>query len=194
MRIRDWALILGGGSCVWDDVRELELSIYGKQWDGLVIAANDIGSWWPRSLDHWVSLHPNKFERWFIQRRLNGFESAGVYWGRAGRAEHQTSVTWNEVTHWPGSDSGMLAVQVAQLLGVQRAILCGVPMTTTAHFAESKEPFGPQWYASAGYWGAWTKHAVHLAPWVRSMSGKTAELLGKPTLSWLMEPLTPKKN
>ena len=179
---RAHALVLGGGSCVWDDIAEWERR-YGKPWDGLVIAANDIGSWWPHRLDHWVSLHPNKFERWARQRYANGFEQASNYWARAGR--QTVWPHWHEVTPWPGSDSGLFAVQVAQHLGVQRVILAGVPMTTSAHFEQSTEPFGPLWYPSAGYWGTWVRHAAHLRTWVRSMSGRTRDLLGEPDLDWL---------
>lgn len=185
--MRHWALVLGGADCIWEDVRELEC-IYGREWDGVTIAANDIGSWWPRALDHWVSLHPNKFARWMEQRAANGFPPAGSTWGRVGR--HEEAVTWDhELQHWPGGDSGLLAVQVAQQIGVRRVILCGVPMTTSAHFAESKENFGPLWYASAGHITAWGKHREHLIGWVRSMSGKTKELLGEPTMPWLTDPV-----
>lgn len=183
MRIRYWAIVLGGASCVWEDVRAWE-TIYGREWDGLVIAANDIGSWWPRRLDHWVSLHPNKLARWAEQRVANGFPAAGETWGRLGR--YNEPVTWtHQLEPWPLGSSGLLAVQVAQVLGVTRVILCGMPMTSTAHFTESKENFGPFWYAAAGYWTAWAQHKEHLRGWVRSMSGKTKEMLGEPTLEWL---------
>jgi hypothetical protein len=179
-------LVLGGGAEVWDDVHAWE-AIYGREWDGLVIAANDIGCWWPRRLDHWVSLHPNKFAGWVALRQTNGFLPAGEKWGRPGR--HLEPVTWDhEIQQWPGGSSGLLAVQVAQTLGVARVILCGVPMTTSAHFAESRENFGPLWYASAGHWYAWARHRPHLQGWVRSMSGRTREILGAPTLLWLETP------
>jgi len=183
MRMRKWAVVLGGADCVWDDVRAWEAA-YGKEWDGLTIAVNDIGSWWPRHIDHWVSLHPNKFKRWMEQRAENGFAFNGDTWGRAGR--YNEPVTWAHELHpWPGGSSGLLAVQVAQVLEVTRVILCGVPMTPSGHFSESKENFGPIWYAAAGYWTAWVNHHEHLRNWVRSMSGKTKELLGVPTLEWL---------
>ena len=52
----EWAIVLGGADCVWDDVLAWE-AIYGRRWDGLVAAANDIGCHWPRPLDHWATLH-----------------------------------------------------------------------------------------------------------------------------------------
>lgn len=185
MRLRHWAIVLGGADNVWEDVRAWE-AIYGREWDGLTIAANDVGSWWPRRLDHWVSLHPNKFARWMEQRAANGFSAAGETWGRTGRYEEV--VTWDHELHpWPGGSSGLLAVQVALHVGVTRVILCGVPMTPTAHFGESKESFGPVWYAAAGHWTAWAKHREHLLGWVRSMSGRTKEMLSEPTVDWLKD-------
>jgi len=185
VKVRHWAIVLGGASCVWDDVQEWE-RIYGREWDGLVIAANDIGSWWPRGLDHWVSLHPNKFATWRALREANGFPPAGTTWGRLGR--YNEPVTWDhELVPWIGGDSGLLAVQMAQQIGVQRVILCGVPMTSTAHFAESKEKFGPIWYAAAGHETAWARHREHMLGWVRSMSGTTQIIFGKPDVAWLRE-------
>ena len=65
------ALILGGASCVWDDVRELE-KLIGHEWPGMVIAANDIGAHWPRRLDHWCSLHPINLADWREERARRG--------------------------------------------------------------------------------------------------------------------------
>lgn len=180
--MRRWAVVLGGADCVWEDLRRWE-EIYGQQWDGLVIAANDIGCVWPRPLDHWVSLHPTKFEKWKELRAAAGHPAADVTWGRMGHFVGK--VTWQPIHHWPGGDSGLLGVQVAQLLGVNRVILCGVPMTSTAHFTETVERHGPVWWAAAGHITAWARHRDHLLGWVRSMSGRTAEMLGQPTVEWL---------
>lgn len=178
----EWALVLGGADCVWDDVLAVE-AMYGRQWDGQVIAANDIGAHWPRPLDHWVSLHPNKFIQWEPLRVRHGCDLTGGYqkWGttRHGR------VTDIQVNPWAGGSSGMLAVQAAWTLGCTRVIMCGIPMTPTAHFKQSKESFPTQWRAAVGHWRSWDRINLKLQGWARSMSGKTRELLGEPTLAWL---------
>jgi hypothetical protein len=176
----EWALILGGGPDVWDEVLEWE-ALYGKQWDGVVIAANDVGCHWPRHLDHWATLHPDKFQQWKPVREMYGFNTDYDTWGRktrhAGRA----------VQPWAGGASGMLAVQVAQMVGCVRAVLCGVPMTPTPHFKESTIHMASKpWKAVEGHWRAWTKHKGKIHGWVRSMSGRTAEMLGTPTVEWLV--------
>lgn len=180
----EWALILGGAEEVWEEVLAWE-QLYGRPWDGLVIAANDVGSHWPRSLDHWVTLHPDKFKAWKALRAQYAFiDGSETYetWGRRARGfDHN-------VRPWAGGASGMLAVQVAQILGCTRAVLCGIPMTPTSHFVEStvQVPEKP-WSAVAGHWRAWERELPRMQGWVRSMSGRTEERLGAPTLAWLLE-------
>lgn len=182
----EWALCLGGASCVWEDVLAWE-TMYGQQWDGLVIAANDIGSHWPRELHHWVSLHPDKFQKWEALRRAQQMPACSyVTWGRDYRMK-EAPQSDRVITPWPpGGSSGLLAIQVASLLGCTRAVLCGIPMTMTPHFQETKEMFGATWAASAGYWRAWNRNHHLMQGWVRSMSGRTQELLGAPTKEWLL--------
>ena len=185
MKHPEWALVIGGASCVWDDVLAWE-ALYGRQWDGLVIAANDIGAHWPRELHHWVSLHPAKFERWqALRQQQNPGSSAPQTWANKKRLV-EPQVTDRLVEPWAGGSSGMFAVQVAQVLGCRRAVLCGIPMTATPHFQETTERFHEQWLAAAGHWKAWTRCRDRMQGWARSMSGRTAELLGTPSLDWLL--------
>lgn len=177
----EWAMCLGGASCVWDDVLAWE-KLYGRHWDGLVIAANDIGSHWPRDLHHWVTLHPAKFSNWCPLRERQGFSDGYVKWGRM----PQASIVDVSVQPWAGGSSGMLAAQVAVELGCTRTVLCGIPMTDTPHFPESTERFATTWTAVRGHWQAWEKSKDRMVPWVRSMSGRTAELLGVPSMEWLL--------
>lgn len=181
----EWALILGGASSIWDDVLAWE-SIYGQQWDGVVIAANDIGAHWPRPLHHWVSLHPHKLAAWQALRRRQQHLGEEQYttWGKEQHLR-DGPITDRVLVPWPGGSSGMFAIQVAQVLQCTRAILCGVPMTPTPHFAQTAEVFAPQWHQAGKYWKAWPRQMRHMAGWVRSMSGRTREAFGAPTLEWL---------
>jgi len=174
-----WALVLGGGAAVWDEVLAWE-AIYGKQWDGLVVAANDVGSHWPRSLDHWVTLHPNRLPGWEGTRKHYGFPDGYVTWGR--RLDH----TDHCIKPWAGGSSGMLAIQVAAQVGCVRAVLCGIPMTATPHFTESFVHLSEPWTAVASHWKAWLKNGDKVQGWVRSMSGMTEHFLGTPTVEWLL--------
>ncbi len=179
----EWAIVLGGGSGVWDDVLAWE-KLYGKQWDGVVVCCNDVGSHWPRPLDHWCTLHPEKMVHWMAQRAKYGFCMEFATWGRKRRG----ALLANKMAPWPGGSSGMLAVQLAQLVGCKRAILCGIPMTPTPHFSESLlHQTEKPWSSVAGHWRSWGKQAHRMRGWARSMSGRTEELLGTPTLAWLLE-------
>ena len=175
-----WALCLGGAAEVWTDVAALE-ALIGRPWPGLVIAANDVGAHWSRRLDHWVSLHAYKFPRWTVARDVRGYPNGYALWGRSRDAAHVHRV----VEPWAGGSSGMLAVQAAHELGCTRAVLCGVPMTMTAHFPGAEERFHAVWYAANGHWTAWRKQAARMEGWVKSMSGRTRELFGAPEIGWL---------
>jgi hypothetical protein len=84
----------------------------------------------------------------------------------------------------------MLATAVALHLGCSRIVLCGVPMTKTPHFAESVvHPHTRNWSSADGHFRAWKKPDMlaKLQGRVRSMSGRTRDLLGAATPEWLAE-------
>ena len=177
-------MILGGASCIWDDVRGLE-AIYGRPWDGLVVCANDIGSHWPGEFQHWVTLHANKFETWAQVRADNGLPPfTGTRWSQSIQRAFGVK---RRIEPWPGGSSGMLAAQVAiEKLGCRRVVLCGIPISVTQHFKESKEDFrGKDWKAADKHWKSWPTEKHRMVGIVRSMSGRTRELLGYPSLEWL---------
>ena len=175
----EWALVLGGGEFVWDEVLAWE-ALYGRTWDGLVVVANDAGSHWPRALDHWATLHPDRLRNWQDQRAAYGFSDGYETWGRSARHVDHC------VRPWAGGSSGMLAIQVSQIVGCTKAVLCGIPMTPTPHFTESiLHASGRPWTSVAGHWRAWLIQMHRMQGWVRSMSGRTQETLGTPTLAWL---------
>jgi len=173
------ALVLGGGEGVWDEVLAVE-EMYGRQWDGLVIGVNDVASHWPRDLDHWCTLHPEKLPAWKQVRKQYGFPGDYLVWGR------REQLVDRMIRPWGGGSSGLLAVTVAYALGCQRVVLCGVPMTDTPHFHES---FVHQrkgvWGSSNTHWRVWKMMEHRMQGWVKSMSGRTKELLGAPTAAWL---------
>lgn len=169
------AVILGGAACVWDDLSGVE-RLVGEPWPDLVIAVNDAGAAYPGRLHHWVSLHPDKFPPWECERQRRGLNVDYETWA------HQ-SLSYAPVTHalpLRGSgSSGFHAVRVAQELGCERVVLCGVPMNADPHFHN-----GVAWNDVKRYLPAW-EHYKHEFSNVRSMSGHTRELLGAPTAAWL---------
>lgn len=159
-------LVVGGASCVWDDVEAaLQLGEYAG-----VVGANLIGVIWPGRFDAWVSLHPDKLKRPWVERRR-----------RSGLPAHHRVVGLGDTPHRfagqtePGS-SGLFALKVAlDDLGFDRAVLCGVPLAPTAHFNIARP-----WSAATQYRAGWEQALPHIMSRARSMSGWTADLLGRP--------------
>lgn len=176
------AIILGGAKCVWDDVRRLE-AMLGRPWNGLVIAVNDVGCVWPRRLDHWCSLHAEKLPKWQQIRRKHGHPGQYETWG-----SRQKKVDHN-IQPWGGGSSGLLGVTVAlDHLKCTTVILCGIPMDKQPHFAESVEHQPTRvWNSGDSHWRVWKKDTVsrRMMDRVRSMSGRTRDMLGEPDCEWL---------
>lgn len=183
-------LVVGGASCVWDDLESVP-----EGWWDQVVAVNDVGVWWDLPLDHWVSLHAEKFSPfghkgdWLAQRRAHGYPDAARVWsakGRLRRGELWPGTTDALDESWSASgSSGLFAVRVALHVGASRVILCGVPIDRRPHFTESRNHSRTKAFSSAeGYRKAWQRQAENLRPCVRSMSGWTRNLLGGPD-EWL---------
>jgi hypothetical protein len=173
------ALILGGASCVWNDV-DAALSL-GEFF--AVVACNDIGTAWAGELDAWVTLHPENMEGWIRQRASRGYPPAKriVYhqWkGGSPKPDLVTAYNWHR-SHKSAS-SGVFAAKVALEIGCERGVLCGVPLTMTAHFNDRGD-----WSAATSFHDGLMNAEPYLRNKVRSMSGRTKEILGVPTPEWL---------
>jgi 2-polyprenyl-3-methyl-5-hydroxy-6-metoxy-1,4-benzoquinol methylase len=180
------ALVLGGGASVWDDVRAIE-AMLGRPWDGFVVAANDIGCHWPRRLDFWATLHPEKLKKWTEVRRANGYVDGYV---TCARQAGKNRGVMRAVQTWPGGgSSGLLAAGpvAVDLLGCTHVVLAGMPMDRSPYFAESKEhPKGKNWSTADSHWAAWGKNIDRMRDRVKSFGGRTRDLLGAPTREWLL--------
>ena len=159
-------LILGGAKCVWDDIASLGI------WEHEVAAVNDIGARWKGPLVFWVSLHPRKLKDWETRRIKNGYPQGYVkYSNRSGYP-----MVDFVIEDWGGS-SGLYAIKIALQLGYKDIIIAGMPMDAEqAHyFSKSKK-----WKEADGYRKAWLEKYDLIAPYVKSCSGWTKELLGGP--------------
>jgi hypothetical protein len=173
------AAILGGARCVWEDLEALT----ALRAPDFIIATNDAGAHYAGRVDHWATLHYEKLPTWTAERALRGYPPAERIWVHtkavgpvAGNSLHDRLEDW-------GGSSGLFAVQVALALGAARVALCGVPLEVNeGHF------FDPgRWSWAVRYRSGWINHRAEIAGPVRSMSGWTAEYLGKPDEVWLHE-------
>lgn len=183
------AVILGGASCVWDDLAALE-EILGRPWNGLVVAINDalpgcVGRV-PR-VDHFVTQHHEKITAWKEVRRQAGGNMDFVTWGCIWLTTSScpgAELTDAVVVPWGSGSSGFHAVTVCELIGVPR-VLCGVPLTNTEHFSGALMADTGAWLYGERHREPWVHRAERYREGTRSMSGWTAEFLGMPDREWL---------
>lgn len=159
------AVVLGGGHTLWEDLAQVD-----DIDERIVIAINDAGVAYKRRIDYWVSLHPEKLERWMGQRKGNQDYQTVCHVQRKGcRVDNRVRELWR-------GSSGLFAVQFAvNDLDCTDVILCGVPMTPTGHFFDS-DP----WRHCEKYRRGWNEALPAIAGRVTSLSGWTRELLGAP--------------
>lgn len=164
------ALVLGGASCLLDDLYELPI-----RFDG-VVACNDAGMYWPGDLDAWVTLHPAKMNQWRQKRRANGHSEPGRFFAHQEQGNYirRTAYKFQGVTS--SGSSGMFAAKVALVdLSFDRAVLCGIPMMRKPHFFDRHD-----WRSATHFRHAWESLPKPYMERMRSMSGWTRCLLGSP--------------
>lgn len=171
------ALVLGGAAGVWDDAARA-LSRFQPH---AAAAVNDIGTRWAGRLDIWASLHHEKMAGWRQERVRRGFGPAKTHIG----CEPAPGIDAVEDYRWPGMNasgsSGLYAVKLLMDRGFDRIVLAGIPMDPAgAHFFNTA-----RWDEVESFWQAWLDQAPRLKGIVKSMSGRTRELLGAPDRTWL---------
>lgn len=173
------AFVLGGAECVWQDYQGARKLCVPD----IVICVNDIGVHYPDYIDHWVSFHADHFRKWVAERKKAKLPAAGQLWTGPYLAKYAPA-NIRQVKHRGGS-SGMLGTVIAtQIVQATHTILCGVPMDPKMrHFHNAKN--GKPWYDGRNYHKNWIEEKLKLLGRVKSMSGWTAELLGKPDSEWI---------
>lgn len=166
------ALVIGGAGSVYADV---DAALDLGEFDG-VVACNHIGITWRGRLDAWCSIHGDKLKRpWAARRALAGLPPAGRLFGQEDADYRFPGQTV------PGS-SGLFALKVAlEEMGYDRAVLCGIPLEPEAEHFNIRGAWAP----AIGYRAGWLQALPHIADRARSMSGWTADTLGRPDAAWI---------
>lgn len=166
-RSRRALLVIGGASCVWDDLKAVDIAQYD------VCAVNDIGSKLECRIDYWATLHPEKIAGWRAERKGN---TDYAVWSHTkyplGDVHNVLTKYWRSSKGVSGS-SGLFGAQVGIELGYDYVLLAGIPMQPTAHYFDDKA-----WDACEPFKLAWTEHLNDLKGRVFSLSGWSRELLG----------------
>lgn len=173
------AVVIGGANCVWQDV----LALYAIATPDIVITVNDATAYYPGHVDAIATLHPRYLDdkHWISSRIERGYNKPERIFSQS-RKNHVTDViadyNWPEMT-FTGS-SGLFGVRVALEYYNCSVVCCGVPMTKeNNHFFDNNK-----WGDAVLFADQWDKVLHRLAGRVKSMSGYTADLLGKPTKDW----------
>lgn len=176
------ALLCGSARGMWEDMAAARM-LLGE--DAHDVCALNIAGVFMDKLDHWfvTSLHKSVG---FATAREYGLADRGGY----GMMHCPGPATLGPVCprqrFWPVKTKGTIAIfaiLVLSSLEFDRIILAGVPMDDKlGHF------YSPPWESAGGMsevWDIWEENAESLRHRVRSMSGKTQELLGSPDRAWL---------
>lgn len=172
-------VIAGGAMCVWDDIQGFAPEIRGGGTD--LMCVNDIGMHMPLKVRHWFSNGPGDVQRWRACRRRGYNEDIVTH--ALEFSSQPGKVHW--VWPWPGHGTSSLnAVYTALQMGYTDVVLCGVPLDNQPNY------FSPAWErrnferevpdrdGRLKWWGRAADERFNGR--VKSMSGRTRELLGAP--------------
>jgi len=179
------ALVVGCAACVWDDVAAAQAMV---TFDA-VYCVKLAGVHWPGRFDAWVGLHPEWQEVYSRQRAgnglPNGYETVAPPDDELGYQAKNKAIDRHVSYRWPGmtasASSGIYGAKVALDDGFDRVVLAGIPMSNASHFSRGKP-----WRDADSFWKCFLQALPHMTGRVRSMSGRTLDVLGEPSPSWLV--------
>lgn len=167
-------LICGSGWCIWDDLAQIQPGSFD------IMAVNDIGMHLPYRIEHWYSNDKIMLPKWVAARRpryKKDFEESIKTHSCVGGAKY----TWP----WPGHGTSSLnACYTGLALGYDLIVLAGIPLDDGGHYFDppwvktnfarecSERPEGPR------FWRTAAKNVFDGK--VKSLSGRTKDLLGSP--------------
>lgn len=164
-------LIMGGGRSLWANVAAVE------PWPGERMAINDVGQHYQGVLRHWVTLHPEYLPGWRFYRQRHCYGEGTIPLCHSHRAREGVDVEWHLDN--VGGTSGLFACFVGLMLGYERIVLAGVPMTNDGHY------FDPPHYGTdfedRAITIVWEEaRDLIFGGRVKSLSGRTRDWLGAP--------------
>lgn len=152
-------------------------------WPWLVYAANDIGWAYPYHIEHWVTLHAGLMPTWKKLREAKrypmDFKTWGGRWVTGSTDAGKEGIDEVFDVKVVGS-SGMFGVELALHHGADRIVLAGAPIDCRPNFFSPKA-----WDSALTYQPRWRECVDVFDGRVRSLSGFTEAILGRPDKEWL---------
>ena len=173
-------VIVAGGRCVWEDLALL--GVHGDANGGWhVMCVNDVVMHYPGLVTHMYTNDHRMMQHWLQARRPLLTRKYGPV-----KYTHSCRVGGKYSWPWPGhGTSGLNAVYTGLGLGYDQIVLCGMPLDNSGHY------FEPPWVVSNFESEVGVREDGTMMYWhnanqklfggkVKSMSGRTRELLGAP--------------
>jgi hypothetical protein len=186
--LNDVVLIVGDAKGVWDDLKRF----YKLQVPHDTMCINHMGMAFSKmnlKFEHFLAGDAHRKQEQKIAQSLNG--TLKHCWNPGCGEENGYDVRWvkQDRRGWSGT-TATLGVKIAIALDYVRIVLAGIPMDKSGHWYDK--------WLDVDDVKRQSKHTAHLHYWVematrplgqfiRSMSGNTKDLFGKPTKRWLTE-------
>ncbi len=184
------ALVVGSAACIWDDVKAAKQLC---EFDA-VCCVKRVGIEWPDRFEYWATLHPEFMDDYEARRKANGlpggYEIVAPPPNEVGQHGAKGNIARREPYRWAGMNSspgsGIYGIKVMLSLGY-RVVAAGIPMNNEPHFIKHETWGEGNWNGLESFEAGFKESIPHMMGKVRSMSGRTRELLGSPDPGWLAE-------
>jgi hypothetical protein len=170
-------IIMGDAVCVWDDLSKVngDMDIMSLNWAGC-FARKKVHHWATRH-DEFLPLFIDIYQRTYYPTNtsnpnfnfLSHIFQPHIY----AHGPHEAENVWRFASDTGGS-SAMFGVLVGLALGYEPIYLAGIPLDSSGSF------YAPKPISFESYREFWIEKADMFRGRVKSFSGFTAELLGKP--------------
>lgn len=176
------ALVCGSAHGMWEDMAAAETIIGDRPY---AICGLNVSGLFLYRLDHWFVTSIDKAPV-FAKAREIGLDLHGGYGEMHCPGHDFLPSVCERQRFWPVQTKGsiaLFAIQVLSSLEFRSIVLAGVPLNDkSGHF------YAPPWEGNAGmsdHIKVWEENLTYLRHRVRSMSGNTLRILGRPDTDWL---------
>jgi len=166
-------LLIGFGPCVKDDLFLANAVINGQEFQTMAIGM-DVVKMFENRTDYIITNHPEDIPIIKSIMEKRGYNPSPIVTPTNAAG---TDFILDPPYEGPSGSSAIVGSLWALQQGFKKIILCGCPLSGNAIEGNPYEAFRP----------GWQYHFNKVKGRVKSMSGWTAELLGKPTLDWVAE-------